>query len=62
MEILEELPADRPPLKIALFDFDGTISTIRQGWEGIYGAADASDDLALDLPQPKLTPGGKGIH
>lgn len=35
MEMLNELPKARPQLKVALFDFDGTISTLRQGWEGI---------------------------
>ena len=35
MEILMELKSDRPPLKAALFDFDGTISTLRYGWEDI---------------------------
>ena len=32
---LTPLPADRPPLRAVLLDFDGTISTLRQGWEGI---------------------------
>ncbi|HNQ35669.1 MAG TPA: hypothetical protein PKN80_06345 [bacterium] len=35
LEILQELPPDRPALKFAVLDFDGTISTLRQGWEGI---------------------------
>jgi phosphoglycolate phosphatase-like HAD superfamily hydrolase len=35
MEILIHLPEERPRLKVALFDFDGTISTLRHGWEGI---------------------------
>lgn len=33
--ILRPLPTKRAPLKAALFDFDGTISTLRQGWEGV---------------------------
>lgn len=35
MEILSKLPDGRPELKAALFDFDGTISTLRYGWEEI---------------------------
>jgi len=35
MEILIRLPAERPGLKALLFDFDGTISTLRYGWEKI---------------------------
>lgn len=35
MEILSCLPEGRPKIKVALFDFDGTISTLRQGWENI---------------------------
>jgi phosphoglycolate phosphatase-like HAD superfamily hydrolase len=37
MEIFIELGPDRPKLKAALFDFDGTISTLRYGWEHIMG-------------------------
>lgn len=35
IERLETLPSERPRIKVALFDFDGTISTLRHGWEGI---------------------------
>ena len=35
MEIIVNLPKKRSRLKVALFDFDGTISTLRHGWEGI---------------------------
>jgi phosphoglycolate phosphatase-like HAD superfamily hydrolase len=35
MEIIHELECKRPELKAVLFDFDGTISTLRRGWEGI---------------------------
>jgi phosphoglycolate phosphatase-like HAD superfamily hydrolase len=35
MEILSCLPEDRSKLKVALFDFDGTVSTLRHGWEKI---------------------------
>lgn len=32
---LAPLPAARPPLRAVLFDFDGTISTLREGWPAI---------------------------
>lgn len=35
IEVLVELNTSRPRLKAALFDFDGTISTLRYGWEAI---------------------------
>lgn len=35
MEHIIELQKDRPWLRAVLFDFDGTISTLRHGWEGI---------------------------
>ncbi len=35
MEILHSLEINRPGLRAALFDFDGTISTLRHGWEDI---------------------------
>ena len=35
IEIIEALGNERPRIKAALFDFDGTISTMRHGWEGI---------------------------
>lgn len=35
MEILSNLESERPKLKVTLFDFDGTISTLRCGWEDI---------------------------
>lgn len=35
MEILSQLPANRPSIRAALFDFDGTLSTLRNGWEDI---------------------------
>jgi len=37
IEILKDLPSNRLPIKAVLFDFDGTISTLRQGWEDIMG-------------------------
>ena len=35
MEIIVNLPQKRHKLKVALFDFDGTISALRHGWEEI---------------------------
>ena len=35
MEILKPLQSGRPAIKAALFDFDGTLSTLRHGWEEI---------------------------
>ena len=35
MEYLINLPEDKPRIKAALFDFDGTLSTLRHGWEEI---------------------------
>ena len=37
IEILKDLSCNRPSIKAVLFDFDGTISTLRQGWEDIMG-------------------------
>ncbi|MBM3496509.1 MAG: HAD family hydrolase [Armatimonadetes bacterium] len=34
IEIVRELSAP-PPLRFALFDFDGTLSLIREGWQGV---------------------------
>lgn len=35
MEILTPLASDRKPVRAVLFDFDGTLSTLRCGWESI---------------------------
>lgn len=35
LEIIKPLVIEKNPIKVALFDFDGTISTLRQGWEEI---------------------------
>ena len=35
MEIITELEPGGPAVKAVLFDFDGTISTLRCGWEGV---------------------------
>lgn len=38
MEILNTLAKNRPRVRVALFDFDGTISTLRYGWEKVMGS------------------------
>ncbi|HHY82902.1 MAG TPA: HAD family hydrolase [Clostridiales bacterium] len=35
IEVLKELSVGQLVLQAVIFDFDGTISTLRQGWEGI---------------------------
>lgn len=35
LEIIKPLEGERNPVKAALFDFDGTVSTLRQGWETV---------------------------
>lgn len=35
LEILKPIPRDYTQVKVAVFDFDGTISTLRQGWEEV---------------------------
>lgn len=35
IELVEEWPQQRNHFKCAIFDHDGTISTLREGWEGI---------------------------
>ena len=35
IDVLESLPESHDKIKAAVFDFDGTISTLRYGWEGI---------------------------
>jgi len=54
LEIIKPLVIERNKVKAALFDFDGTISTLRQGWEEIMEPlmieminAEIPDDLEL---------------
>ena len=43
LEILADLPKAYKRVKVALFDFDGTISTLRHGWE------DTMEPLMLEM-------------
>ena len=52
------LPAERPPVRAVLFDFDGTISTLREGWpeimapmmvEMIAGPTEPTDALRAEV-------------
>ncbi len=58
MEVLRDLDANRPGVKAVLFDFDGTLSTLRYGWEGIMeplmlemiaGDTQIDDELASEV-------------
>lgn len=35
MEVHLKLESGRPKIRVVLFDFDGTLSTLRHGWEDI---------------------------
>ena len=35
LEIIKPLVGEKQPVKAAIFDFDGTVSTLRQGWEAV---------------------------
>src|SRR5687767_7591257 len=43
----------RGPFRAAVFDFDGTVSLIREGWAGIMA------DLGLDLLRAQGVPGDR---
>lgn len=60
MNVLTPLPLDRPRVKAVVFDFDGTISTLRHGWETIMepmmlemiaGGSDISDNLVAEVKE-----------
>jgi phosphoglycolate phosphatase-like HAD superfamily hydrolase len=55
LEILKELGNDRPELKAVIFDFDGTISTLRQGWEEIMEPLMIEMITGGGLPDDQLT-------
>ena len=52
MEIITHLPNSRKRIRAALFDFDGTISTLRYGWE------DVMEPLMLEM----ITGAGQAEH
>lgn len=54
LTILTPLPADRPPLRAIVFDFDGTISTLRQGWESIMAPLMVEMIAGPTAPTPEL--------
>ena len=35
IEVIRQLPETRRRLRVAILDFDGTISTLRHGWEQV---------------------------
>ena len=58
MEIITSLPQGGPPIRAAVFDFDGTISTLRHGWEALMepmmlralaGDETVTDDLRREV-------------
>ena len=55
IEIFKELGNDRPQLKAVIFDFDGTISTLRQGWEEIMEPLMIEMITGGGLPDDQLT-------
>ena len=52
-EILCRRKADLSGVKAAVFDFDGTISTLRCGWEAVMEAV-MTEQLAGSLPEEEL--------
>ncbi len=54
MEIRTPL-TPRVPVKAVLFDFDGTISTLRCGWEKVMGPlfVEILDDGKTDIKEPE---------
>ncbi|MHB9106720.1 MAG: HAD family hydrolase [Armatimonadota bacterium] len=54
LTVLTPLPANRPPLRAVLLDFDGTISTLRQGWEAIMSPLMVEMIAGPTAPAPEL--------
>ena len=54
LTILTPLPAQRPPIRAVVFDFDGTISTLRQGWEAIMAPLMVEMIAGPTTPTPEL--------
>lgn len=69
MEIIKKLSSSRPALKAALFDFDGTLSTLRYGWEEImepmmleFIAGESEVDGALRIKVKEYVDRSTGIQ
>ena len=58
LEIIQTLQRDRLPLRAVLFDFDGTLSTMRCGWEAVMSAM-MREILA---PGPDPVASGQELH
>jgi phosphoglycolate phosphatase-like HAD superfamily hydrolase len=56
MEIIINIDKKRPRLRAVLFDFDGTISTLRNGWEVIM------EPLMVEIISGKYEPGQELIN
>lgn len=54
LTILTPLPANRPSIRAVVFDFDGTISTLRQGWEQIMAPLMVEMIAGSSMPTPEL--------
>ncbi len=54
LEIIEALAPVRPRPRAILFDFDGTLSTLRSGWEEVM--AELMEDSLLPLVEPEKRP------
>lgn len=51
---IRDLTADSSPVKVAIFDFDGTISTLRCGWEQVMEAVMLERLKLSGLPEGEL--------
>jgi phosphoglycolate phosphatase-like HAD superfamily hydrolase len=54
LHILTPLSVDRPRLQAAVFDFDGTLSTLRHGWEAIMAPMMVEMIAGATTPTPAL--------
>jgi hypothetical protein len=54
VEILKDISDKRSAVKAVIFDFDGTISTLRQGWEEIMEPLMVEMIAGEEVPNQKL--------
>ena len=54
LEINKPLEKERNPVKAAIFDFDGTVSTLRQGWETVMETLMIETITGSMQPDPEL--------